>query len=54
MTGAGFGGCTVTITAEAQVKELKAWVAEEYPAKTGITPKVYVFTASDGARVLEC
>ena len=44
MTGVGFGGCTVTITAEAQVKELKAWVAEEYPAKTGLLQSLRLYS----------
>ena len=54
MTGAGFGGCTVTVTPQEQVEGLKKRVLEEYPAKTGIAPQIYVFTASEGARVLQC
>lgn len=52
MTGAGFGGSTVTIVKKDQVEELRSRVMEDYPAKTGITPQFYVFTASAGARVL--
>jgi galactokinase len=53
MTGAGFGGCTVTIVAQSQVEELKERVLKEYPAKTGITPQIFVFTASEGARIIQ-
>jgi len=54
MTGAGFGGCTVTLAAQEQVEEIKRRVLQEYPAQTGITPQIFVFTASDGARILKC
>lgn len=52
MTGAGFGGSNVTIVSNDHVEELKQKVLKEYPAKTGITPQIYVFSASAGARVL--
>lgn len=52
MTGAGFGGSTVTIIKKGHVEQLRSRVMDEYPAKTGITPQFFVFTASAGARVL--
>jgi galactokinase len=51
MTGAGFGGCTVTLAMEDAVDELIGKVNEEYPKRTGLRPEIYVCTAEDGATV---
>ena len=49
MTGAGFGGCTVTLIMEDAVEELIQKVNREYPQRTGLQPEIYVCTAEDGA-----
>ena len=49
MTGAGFGGCTVTLALEDAVEELIEKVNKEYPDRTGLQPEVYVCSAEDGA-----
>lgn len=49
MTGAGFGGCTVSLVLEDAVEELVARVNKEYPEQTGLQPEIYVCTAEDGA-----
>lgn len=52
MTGAGFGGCTVSIVADEAVEEFLERVPEEYKARIGVEPTVYVCTAENGAEVL--
>jgi galactokinase len=49
MTGAGFGGCTVNLVREEAVLDLARAVAEEYPRRTGLSPRVYSVAVSDGA-----
>jgi galactokinase len=51
MTGAGFGGCTVSIVQESALEEFKMTILEEYAKRTGITAEIYVSKAEDGARV---
>jgi len=53
MTGAGFGGCTVTLITEDDVEQLIEKVKKEYPERTGLQPEIYVFSAEDGAGVLD-
>ncbi|RLC99583.1 MAG: galactokinase [Chloroflexota bacterium] len=48
MTGGGFGGCAVALVAEDQIEIFKDRVMQEYRAKTGLDPKVYVSSATDG------
>lgn len=50
MTGAGFGGCTVSIVREDAVDRFMEEVAEGYTKKTGLTPKFYISEAGDGGR----
>jgi len=52
MTGAGFGGCTVSIVAESAVEDFIATVGKEYTARTGLIPAFYVSEAGDGGREL--
>jgi len=52
MTGAGFGGCTVSIVRDEAVEAFQRIVAERYTAKTGLTPSFYVCDIGDGARQL--
>jgi galactokinase len=52
MTGAGFGGCTVSLVADGAVDEFLARVPYEYHARIGTDPLIYVCSPEDGARVL--
>ena len=49
MTGAGFGGCTINLVARDAVDGLRAAVAADYPARTGLVPRVYAVDAVAGA-----
>ena len=49
MTGAGFGGCTVNLVAREAIEAVRTAVAEQYPARTGLAPAVYVVEPVDGA-----
>ena len=49
MTGAGFGGCTVNLVAPEAVEALAAAVSREYPARTGLTPRILPVRAAAGA-----
>ena len=51
MTGAGFGGCTVSIVKDNAVEEFHKIVMEGYTKQTGITAEIYISNAEDGARV---
>ncbi|WAM35438.1 galactokinase [Caldicellulosiruptor acetigenus] len=53
MTGAGFGGCTVSIVHKDAVEEFVRKVGENYRAKTGLTAHFYTFEIDDGAREIE-
>jgi galactokinase len=48
MTGAGFGGCTVSLVAEEAIEDFRAQVATTYEEATGIVPQIYVCRAEDG------
>lgn len=52
MTGAGFGGCTVSLVAEAAVPEFTRDVPAKYKAAAGLNASIYVTTASQGAQRL--
>ena len=49
MTGGGFGGCVVALMPSELVDDVKATVAREYQAKTGLKETFYVCKASEGA-----
>jgi len=49
MTGAGFGGCTVNLVRPEAVEALRAAVERDYPARTGLKPRVLPVSAADGA-----
>jgi galactokinase len=51
MTGAGFGGCVVSLVRPDVVDEFIPSVKAGYRSATGIEPGVYVFRASEGATV---
>jgi len=48
LTGAGFGGCTVSLVAGEAVERFRAHVVAEYQAATGIEPQIYVCAVEDG------
>lgn len=50
MTGAGFGGCTVSIVDGASVDEYIEKVGKNYEKKTGIKPDFYVTETGDGGK----
>ncbi|MCD1260049.1 galactokinase [Paenibacillus athensensis] len=50
MTGAGFGGCTVSLVQEAAVSDFIDRVGREYTEKTGLTPSFYVCDIGDGVK----
>jgi galactokinase len=49
MTGAGFGGCTVSIVQTSAVEPFIANVSAEYKEKTGINADFYIAQTGDGA-----
>lgn len=51
MTGAGFGGCTVSLVAEEAIEDFQARVAAAYEEATSIVPQIYVCRAEDGVAV---
>ncbi|MFW6006835.1 MAG: galactokinase [Halanaerobiales bacterium] len=53
MTGAGFGGCTVSLVKKEAVNDFKEKVAAGYKQATGIETDIYVSSPADGARVIE-
>ena len=53
MTGAGFGGCTVNLVARDAVGALEERVLAEYPARTGLAPRVHPVDAVAGAGFVE-
>jgi galactokinase len=53
MTGAGFGGCTVNLVRPGAIGALRAAVERDYPARTGLTPRVLpVHTAAGAGRMV--
>lgn len=53
MTGAGFGGCTVTLVETDQAPAFVANVKKAYKAKTGLDAIIYTTSAEDGAGPLQ-
>jgi galactokinase len=52
MTGAGFGGCTISIVQKAQVDRFIEQVRDTYYEKTSLEAEFYVVTVGEGAREL--
>jgi len=53
MTGAGFGGCTVSLVKEKAVDQFKEEVGERYRQETGIEPAIYSCNIEQGAHQLQ-
>ncbi|MGG4143947.1 galactokinase [Paenibacillus algorifonticola] len=52
MTGAGFGGCTVSLVHEDSIESFKQQVGEEYTAETGLVADFYVCSIGNGVEQL--
>lgn len=50
MTGAGFGGCTISLVHEESVEPFLAQVGEQYNKRTGLTASFYVADIGDGVK----
>jgi len=53
MTGAGFGGCTVSIVSDYAVEKFIIEVGEKYNQRTGLTATFYIAEVSDGPKELK-
>ncbi len=52
MTGAGFGGCAISLVRQEGLEEFKSEVGKMYYAKTGLRVEFYVCSAEDGVRCI--
>jgi galactokinase len=52
MTGAGFGGCTVTLVRTGAVDDVSRQLTDAYHRTTGIEPTLFVTRPAGGARVI--
>jgi galactokinase len=52
MTGAGFGGCTVSLVDLEVAEQVRDEVCRRYAEASGLTPRGWVSAAADGASVL--
>ncbi len=50
LTGAGFGGSTVTLCERTRAQQIAAELSKRYGDATGITPRVFVSRIADGAK----
>ncbi|HEX7058220.1 MAG TPA: galactokinase [Bacilli bacterium] len=53
MTGAGFGGCTVSVVHRDAVEQFAAEVGAKYKERTGLAASFYDFGIGDGVKELE-
>lgn len=52
ITGGGFGGCTVTLIEMARRDSIMQTLRDEYVAKTGIEPEMFVTRPAQGAHII--
>jgi galactokinase len=53
MTGAGFGGCTISLVHREQIELFQQRVEAGYRRKTGLTPQFYFCEIGDGVREID-
>jgi galactokinase len=53
MTGAGFGGCTISLVHQDSVEQFITEVGRKYETATGLHPEFYVCDIGDGVRELK-
>jgi galactokinase len=53
MTGAGFGGCTVSLVHEDSIEQFVEQVGRHYKERTGLTADFYVCDIGDGANEIQ-
>ena len=53
MTGAGFGGCTVSLVRSDAVETFMSVVGQNYKSITGLQPEFYITNIKDGAKKLD-
>ena len=49
LTGAGFGGCTINLVRAEAEQALASAIERDYPARTGLSARVYLVRAANGA-----
>ena len=52
MMGGGFGGCTINISANDNLDQIKERWTKSYQEKFGLTPEFYSFTISNGTSII--
>ncbi|HEY2138488.1 MAG TPA: galactokinase [Chthoniobacterales bacterium] len=50
LTGAGFGGATITLCERTKAEEISTAISVAYKERTGITPPLFICRLSEGAR----
>jgi galactokinase len=53
MTGAGFGGCTISLVLEDKIEDFKAVLTKAYVEETGLQPTFIVCDTGDGVKRIE-
>jgi galactokinase len=53
LTGGGFGGCTINLVRRDAVAGFRDAILNEYPARSGSTPRVFEVEPASGARIFD-